>query len=113
MENNLAQSGKLLNDQEYRLLSYYQSFPTSWTFHMDQMMDDLQWSKSKIERTRISLTKKGFLLIRRLPKNSFIYYIGANAVYEYLADKQRNETLVLSNDEEQVLKKLKMYLEIK
>ena len=46
---------------------------------LEKIIEDLQWSKSKIERTRVSLQKKGYLLIRRLPRNDFIYYIGKPA----------------------------------
>lgn len=105
MSNTLAQRGKSMTDQEFRLLSYYSSFPTSWTFQMTKMIKDLLWSESKIKRTRLSLQENGFLLIRRLPKNEFIYYIGKKAVKEYLVDKQRKENTDLTDEELSILKK--------
>jgi DNA-binding MarR family transcriptional regulator len=103
--NKIAQQGKLMTDQEFRLISYYTSFPTSWTFRTEKIMEDLQWSKSKVERTRVSLQKNGYLLIRRLPKNDFIYYIGKPAVRAYLLDKQKRENVELTNEELEILNK--------
>lgn len=106
ISNILAQKGALVSDQEFRLLSYYSSFPTSWAFRMEKITADLGWSESKVERARLSLQRNGYLLIRRLPKNEFIYYIGKNAVREYLVDKQKKENTKLSAKELSILEKV-------
>ena len=114
MENRLATNGHLLSDQEFRLLSYYMSFPTSYTFRMEKMKKDLNWSESKIKKVRTSLHKNGFLLIRRLPKNEFIYHIGPKSVYEYLLDKKRKEETgedFLTDEEKEIMRKLSMWIE--
>ncbi len=105
MSNSLAQRGNLMTDQEFRLLSYYTSYPTSWTFVMSKIMNDLDWSESKVKRIRLSLQENGYLLVRRLPKNEFIYYMGKGAVKAYLTDKQRHETTSLSEKELKILAK--------
>ena len=105
ISNVLAQKGKIMTDQEFRLLSYYTSFPSSWTFRVEKLTVDLDWSESKVKRTRLTLQENGYLLIRRLPKNEFIYYIGKPAVKAYLLDKAKKENTSLSDDEEAILKK--------
>lgn len=103
MDNDLAKYAKYLDDSEFRLLSYYQAHSTSWTFRTTTITEDLSWSTSKLERVRSSLQTKGYLFIRRLPNNEFIYYIGRQAVLDYLRDKTRKETTKLTPKEQKIL----------
>jgi len=103
MSNYLAQRGDIMTDQEFRLLSYYSSFPTSWTFRDTSIMCDLGWCQSKVKKTRLSLQKNGYLLLRRLPKNEFIYYIGSRAIKEYLIDKKHTDETSLTKEEQRLL----------
>lgn len=93
VDNKIIRDGNSFNDAEMRLLAYYHSFCldskdySSWNFLDKNVLKELNWSDGKLKRTKQTLKKKGMLLIEKISFDKYYYYIGKQAVSEYLAKK--------------------------
>lgn len=86
-----------LSNTEYKLLTYYYSKNTGWTFHDDRIAELLSITLRRMREVRNSLVSKGYLLIVAGPVP--LYFIGRKAVSDWqdAGAEQTDESVHVEN----------------